>query len=84
MQFCNSVDNSTFPGTQLADCSSMEDDIRYCQQKGKAITLSLGGATGGVGFSSDDQANTFADTLWNDFLGGTSDTRPFGNVSLDG
>ncbi|KAJ8656391.1 hypothetical protein O0I10_007959 [Lichtheimia ornata] len=82
--YCNSVDNSTFPGTQLADCSGMEDDIRYCQQRGKAITLSLGGATGGVGFSSDDQANAFADTLWNDFLGGTSTTRPFGNVSLDG
>ena len=29
-----------------------------------AWLLSLGGATGSVGFESDDQATTFAQTIW--------------------
>ncbi|KAL0063818.1 Chitinase 2 [Marasmius tenuissimus] len=54
-----------------------------CQEKGKIITLSLGGDVGGstglVTFSSDAQAEQFADTVWNLFLGGsTSEARPFG------
>ncbi|KAI8141941.1 glycoside hydrolase [Fennellomyces sp. T-0311] len=82
---CNSVDNHTFPGTQLANCTAgLQEDIKYCQSRGKALTLSLGGATGGAGFSSDEQAAGFADTIWNDFLGGSSNTRPFGNAILDG
>ncbi|CEI86990.1 Putative Glycoside hydrolase family 18 protein [Rhizopus microsporus] len=81
---CNSVDNSTFAGTALADCTSMASDIKYCQSKGKLVTLSLGGATGSVGFQSEDQANAFAETIWNVFLGGSSSTRPFGDAILDG
>ncbi|KAG2226919.1 hypothetical protein INT45_010198 [Circinella minor] len=81
---CNSSDNSTFPGTQLANCTGLQEDIKYCQTKGKALTLSLGGATGGAGFQSDAQAQQFADTVWNDFLGGSSNTRPFGDAVLDG
>ncbi|KAI8394083.1 glycoside hydrolase superfamily [Radiomyces spectabilis] len=81
---CNPTDNSTFAGTGLANCSSLASDIKYCQSKGKAITLSLGGATGGIGFSSDAQATQFADTLWNEFLGGSSDIRPFGDAIFDG
>ena len=51
---------------------------------GKIITLSLGGATGQVGFSSDSQAESFADQIWNLFLGGSSSIRPFGDAILDG
>ncbi|KAI9495608.1 class III chitinase [Zychaea mexicana] len=82
---CNRYDNATFPGTDLANCTAgIQDDIKYCQSKGKALTLSLGGATAGAGFQSDEQAIGFADTLWNDLLGGSSNTRPFGNAILDG
>ncbi|CAO3615057.1 unnamed protein product [Cunninghamella blakesleeana] len=81
---CNNVDNATFPGTELANCKSVGDDIKYCQSKGKVVTLSLGGATGGVGFQSDSQATSFADTLWNVFFGGSSTTRPFGDAIMDG
>ncbi|KAI8334316.1 glycoside hydrolase family 18 protein [Chlamydoabsidia padenii] len=81
---CNNVDNSTFPGTSLANCAALADDIKFCQSKGKAVTLSLGGATGGAGFQSDSQASTFADNVWNLFLGGSSSTRPFGDAILDG
>ncbi|KAL5495580.1 CHT2_1 [Sanghuangporus weigelae] len=81
---CNPTDNATFPGTQLPDCSALASDIETCQSRGKIVTLSLGGATGSVGFDSDSQAETFADTIWNLFLGGSSDTRPFGSAVLDG
>ncbi|EEB87800.1 hypothetical protein MPER_14704, partial [Moniliophthora perniciosa FA553] len=84
IQTCNPVDNATFPGTNLPNCASLAADIKSCQAKGKVITLSLGGATGSVGFSSDDQATTFAQTIWNLFLGGSSSTRPFGDAVLDG
>ncbi|KAJ3484498.1 hypothetical protein NLI96_g5610 [Meripilus lineatus] len=81
---CADWNDPVFSGTDLAKCPSMAKDIRACQAKGKIITLSLGGATGQVGFSSDSQAIAFADQIWNMFLGGQSFTRPFGNVVLDG
>ncbi|KAF5383561.1 hypothetical protein D9615_003762 [Tricholomella constricta] len=81
---CNSNDQGVFPGTNLANCQFLAASIKACQAKGKIITISLGGATGGSGFSSDAQAQTFADTVWNLFLGGSSSTRPFGDAVLDG
>lgn len=33
---------------------------------------------------SDDNAEEFAETVWDLFLGGWSDTRPFGDAVLDG
>ncbi|KAA1473456.1 glycoside hydrolase family 18 protein [Dentipellis sp. KUC8613] len=78
--------NSSFDGTNLPNCGYMAPDIQTCQSKGKIVTLSLGG--GGkveqVGFDSADDATSFADLIWNEFLGGSSDTRPFGKVVLDG
>ena len=66
------------------NCSFLAQDIKTCQAAGKIITLSLGGATGQIGFSSDSQAQSFATQIWNLFLGGKSATRPFGDVVLDG
>ncbi|KAF7727519.1 Chitinase 1, partial [Apophysomyces ossiformis] len=82
--YCNTHDNASFPNSNLANCSALGDDIKYCQKRGKAVTISLGGATGGVGFSTQDQAVQFADIIWNLFLGGSSKTRPFGDAVLDG
>lgn len=81
---CNANDGKVFPGSQLPDCSFLQDDIKKCQGKGKLVTLSMGGATGGNAFASDDVARGFADQIWNLFLGGESDTRPFGAAQLDG
>lgn len=81
---CNPTDNATFPGTNLPNCASLASDIAFCQFKGKIVTLSLGGATGSVGFQSDSQATSFAQTIWSLFLGGSSSTRPFGSAILDG
>ncbi|KAI0045075.1 carbohydrate-binding module family 5 protein [Auriscalpium vulgare] len=81
---CSVHDNSVFPGTNLPNCAFLASDITTCQSKGKIITLSIGGATGAIDFTSDSQAQAFADTVWNLFLGGSSSTRPFGNAVLDG
>ncbi|KAF7965603.1 hypothetical protein HWV62_42677 [Athelia sp. TMB] len=81
---CNPTDNTTFSGTALPECTSLATDIATCQSKGKLITLSIGGATGSVGFTGDAQAQAFAQTIWNDYFEGTSDTRPFGSAVLDG
>ncbi|KAI0094559.1 glycoside hydrolase family 18 protein [Irpex rosettiformis] len=81
---CNDVDNATFSGTNLPVCTSVGADIKTCQAKGKIVTLSLGGAGGSVGFTSDSQGEQLADTIWNVFLGGSSSTRPFGDAVLDG
>ena len=53
----------------LAHCSQIGSDIRSCQQQGKTILLSLGGATA-ITVSSDSEAVQFAGTLWNKFGGG--------------
>ncbi|KAF9459440.1 chitinase [Collybia nuda] len=81
---CNHGTSKSFPGTDLLDCSFLAADIRQCQAKGKIVTLSLGGATSSVGFSSESQATEFATTIWNMFLGGKSSMRPFGSAVLDG
>ncbi|EJC98219.1 glycoside hydrolase, partial [Fomitiporia mediterranea MF3/22] len=81
---CNVNDNATFPGTQLPDCSALAPDIEACQAAGKIVTLSIGGATGAITLSSDSEAEEFADTIWNIFLGGSNSTRPFGEAVLDG
>lgn len=83
-QSCNPTDNSTFPGTNLPNCAALASDITSCQAKGKVITLSLGGATGAVGFQSDSQGEVFGQTVWDLFLGGNSPLRPFGNAILNG
>ncbi|KAK9723372.1 Chitinase 2 [Basidiobolus ranarum] len=81
---CNVKDNATFPGTNMVNCPSIGDDIKFCQSRGKSIVLSLGGAGGSYGFQDDTQAKGFATQVWNLFLGGKSDTRPFGDAILDG
>ncbi|KAJ3744211.1 glycoside hydrolase [Lentinula detonsa] len=81
---CNDVDDAVFPGSELANCQFMATDIQTCQAAGKIITLSMGGATGAATFTSESQAEDFADLIWDLFLGGTSTTRPFGDAVLDG
>lgn len=81
---CNAADNGTFEGTSLAKCQDLAADIATCQDKGKIVTLSLGGATGGSIFADDAAGEAFAQTIWDLFFEGTSETRPFGDAVLDG
>ncbi|ORY73472.1 glycoside hydrolase superfamily [Protomyces lactucae-debilis] len=73
-----------FPGTNLLKCDAIARGIQTCQDLGVLVLLSLGGAVANVGFSSVAQASGFADTLWDLFGGGSSNTRPFGTVVLNG
>ncbi|KAG5416908.1 CHT1 [Candida metapsilosis] len=71
-------------GDGLLHCSQIGQDIKSCQNQGKIILLSLGGATGNYGFSSDSEAQQFAGTLWNKFGGGVDPERPFDDAVVDG
>ncbi|CEG69456.1 hypothetical protein RMATCC62417_05530 [Rhizopus microsporus] len=84
LNLANSCDGARFSGTNLLQCSEVGRDIKSCQNKGKIVLLSLGGAAGVYGFSNDQNARDFADTLWNIFGGGKSKTRPFGDAVVDG
>ncbi|KAJ2808875.1 Chitinase 2 [Coemansia guatemalensis] len=75
---------STFSGSDLLHCPEIAADIKYCQSQGKAVLLSMGGAAGAYGFSSDEEARSYADTVWDMFLGGSGSQRPFDDAILDG
>ncbi|KAG6812283.1 hypothetical protein H0H92_003592 [Tricholoma furcatifolium] len=81
---CNNLNGNIFPGTKLAMCPDLGNDIKACQARGKIVTISLGGAAGSSTLSSDAPGQAFAQTIWNLFLGGSSNTRPFGDAVLDG
>jgi chitinase len=68
----------------LLRCPEIEEGIAVCQSLGKKVLLSLGGAAGSYGFASDAEGEAFASTVWDLFLGGDSDKRPFGAAVLDG
>eukprot|EP00271_Cylindrocystis_brebissonii_P020597 TRINITY_DN688_c0_g2_i6.p1 TRINITY_DN688_c0_g2~~TRINITY_DN688_c0_g2_i6.p1 ORF type:complete len:552 (+),score=32.12 TRINITY_DN688_c0_g2_i6:224-1657(+) len=70
------------PGS--GDCAKLTTDIQICQGLGKKVLLSLGGASGSYGFSSDGDAQSVATTIWNTFLGGSGSSRPLGAAQLDG
>lgn len=73
--------------TGMLQCGQLATDIATCQSSGKKVLLSLGGATAQTAFTDDNQAATFASTLWNLFGGGTgldAGLRPFGNTKIDG
>ena len=46
----------------------------------------MGGATGNIQLKTEDDAKTFAELVYNTFLGGSEEgtPRPFGKAILDG
>lgn len=82
----NEVQSAQAPG--LMDCTALATEIAGCQQTGKKVLVSLGGYIANSSFTSDDEAEQFAQTLWNLFGAGTGDDpalRPFGSgVVVDG
>ncbi|KAL0374417.1 UNVERIFIED_CONTAM: Acidic endochitinase [Sesamum radiatum] len=65
-------------------CTSLSSDIKSCQAKGIKVMLSIGGAAGSYYLASTQDARQVATYLWNNFLGGTSSSRPLGDAVLDG
>ncbi|MCH86581.1 acidic endochitinase [Trifolium medium] len=90
--FLNKFGNGTTPEINLAnhcdpssdDCAKLSTHIKNCQRKGIKVLLSIGGADGDYGLASTDDAKNVSDYLWNQFLGGNSFSRPFGDAILDG
>ncbi|KAI4378027.1 hypothetical protein MLD38_015570 [Melastoma candidum] len=66
------------------ECAKISPDIKYCQDKGIKVMLSIGGGAGSYSLASKDDAWHVATYLWNNFLGGKSQTRPLGGAVLDG
>ncbi|KAK8579223.1 hypothetical protein V6N12_069552 [Hibiscus sabdariffa] len=65
-------------------CTKLSSDIKSCQAKGIKVMLSIGGGAGSYYLASSDDARQVATYLWNNFLGGQSVSRPFGDAVLDG
>ncbi|XP_008813710.3 acidic endochitinase-like [Phoenix dactylifera] len=65
-------------------CTRLSDDIRSCQSRGIKVMLSIGGGAGSYYLASSEDAKQVATYLWNNFLGGTSSSRPLGSAVLDG
>ncbi|CAK8532001.1 unnamed protein product [Lathyrus sativus] len=63
-------------------CTKLEPEIKYCQQKGIKVLLSIGGASGSYSLSSPDDAKVVSDYLYTNFLSGQF--GPLGSVTLDG
>ncbi|KAF9622736.1 hypothetical protein IFM89_032916 [Coptis chinensis] len=90
--FLNVFGNGQTPQINLAGhcnpsnngCAITSDGIRSCQSRGIKVMLSLGGGRGTYSIASAADARQVADYLWNNFLGGTSTSRPLGNARLDG
>ena len=64
----------------LLRCPDIEQGIKKCQDNGKKVVLSIGGAGGTMIFDSEADATLFAQRLYNLFLDGNEypDLRPFG------
>ncbi|RKP38232.1 glycoside hydrolase superfamily, partial [Dimargaris cristalligena] len=73
-----------FNNSKLLKCPKVGEQVKRCQAAGKTILLSLGGQEGGYELTSAEQGQTVATDVWNMFLGGSGDTRPFGDAVLDG
>ncbi|XP_027355093.1 acidic endochitinase-like isoform X2 [Abrus precatorius] len=65
-------------------CTKFSSEIKTCQDKGIKVLLSLGGGAGSYSLNSADDATQVANYLWNNFLGGQSNSRPLGDAVLDG
>ncbi|KAE8647809.1 hypothetical protein Csa_000394 [Cucumis sativus] len=65
-------------------CAFVSDEINSCQSQNVKVLLSIGGGVGRYSLSSANNAKQVAGFLWNNYLGGQSDSRPLGDAVLDG
>lgn len=69
-----------------SQCDGLADAIKTCQSNGVKIILSLGGAVGTYSLSSQEEAETIGQNLW-DAYGRTPNNcvpRPFGTTFVNG
>lgn len=65
-------------------CRVISEAVESCKSRGVKVMLSIGGGIGNYSLSSESDAKTVADYLYNNFLGGESPERPLGAAVLDG
>nr|WCF55762.1 chitinase [Gastrodia elata] len=70
--------------TTYGTCTSLSEGIRHCQSKSIKVFLSLGGDSSTYSLDSRKDADDLAAHIWDSYLGGRSDSRPLGEVVLDG
>lgn len=90
---CGSA-NYTLPNGTVTNmflsCGQLAEDVQYCQNAGKKITLSIGGANDRSPYQlgSDDEGRDFAEKVWGMFGPKRADwgnkPRPFGDFVVDG
>ncbi|THG12931.1 hypothetical protein TEA_014554 [Camellia sinensis var. sinensis] len=66
--------------TTANGCAALSSDICHCQNLGIKVMLSIEGYS----LESKSHAKNVSDYLWNNYLGGNSSSRPFGNAVLNG
>ncbi|KAJ0986232.1 hypothetical protein J5N97_004588 [Dioscorea zingiberensis] len=92
ISFLTTFGNGQTPALNLAGhcnpnnggCVSVGAEIKSCQSQNIKVFLSLGGASGSYTLTSTEDAQQVADYLWNNYLGGSSSSRPLGDAVLDG
>ncbi|GLJ20992.1 hypothetical protein SUGI_0383680 [Cryptomeria japonica] len=65
-------------------CKLLSADIQSYQSRGVKVFLSLGGVIGNYKITFVEDAESVSSYLWDNFLGGQSDSRPIGDAILDG
>ncbi|KGN56468.1 acidic endochitinase [Cucumis sativus] len=78
----NVIDYCTSTGVD--GCTKFSQEIKSCQALGIKIMLSIGGGVGKYNLNNFTEATNFSTYLWNNFLGGQSNSRPLNDVVFDG
>ncbi|KAL7161020.1 hypothetical protein ACSBR2_041631 [Camellia fascicularis] len=66
--------------TTANGCAALSSDICHCQNLGIKVMLSIEAYS----LESKSHAKNVSEYLWNNYLGGNSSSRPFGNAVLNG
>ncbi|KAL6889153.1 glycoside hydrolase family 18 protein [Trichoderma evansii] len=76
-----SIDTSGNP----SNCDALASAIATCKSNGVKVVLSLGGAVGAYSLSSQQEAETIGQNLWDAYGAGNGTVpRPFGTTSVSG
>lgn len=76
-----SIDTSGNP----SNCGDLATAIATCKSNGVKVVLSLGGAVGAYSLSSQQEAETIGQNLWDAYGAGNGTVpRPFGATTVDG
>jgi chitinase len=79
---CDTIYDAMNP--RIWRCPDIERDIIGCQQMGKKVLISVGGARGSYSLPDDAAGEKFAQLTWDMLLNGNGPIRPFGTAVFDG